>query len=512
MTIKELEQLVGLPRASIRFYEQEGFLSPRRLKNNYRDYSPEDVRTLGKIKLLRQLHLDLESIRRLEAGELTLSQALTDQLSALDADRSALDRAGEVCQSLLRAGADYAALDPVPWLEELERRPAPSGPHLASPSDTLNVPSPWRRFFARRIDDALYTLPWLILQSFFLYDSINLNNTDPTVLLVMLIFPIPFLFYYVWSSLVCTLTALLLEPIFLCIFGATPGKWILGLEVRRADGGHLTWSEARSRTISVVARGEGFYLPIISLWRLYRSYRACADGQVLPWDEGLCYTQRPRGLAWRVPLLACWSLVLLLVRYAASDLSYVPPHPQGTMTSAALAENANFFRDRLMDSDDTSLTVEDGQLSFDWNNSLPPVWRKSDLTITGGSAVTGLSYTARLDPSLLKEPRRDPPYSVAGALEKDVILAFSCAARPWPLLLSQEEISQAESELGQLLSAPLTPPVTRLDKVLSCGVRLQAVVNAPGYLGLDGTAEQLVWGKQPAPPEPVCVQVTLSLA
>ena len=54
------------------------------------------------------------------------------------------------------------------------------------------------------------------------------------------------------------------------------------------------------------------------------------------------------------------------------------------MTSAALAENANFFHNRLMDSDDTSLTVEDGQLSFDWNNSLPPLWRKSDLTITGG--------------------------------------------------------------------------------------------------------------------------------
>ena len=96
MTIKELEALVGLPRASIRFYEQEGFLSPRRLKNNYRDYSPEDARTLSKIKLLRQLHLDLDSIRRLEAGELTLAQALEDQLSALGEDKAALDRADEV--------------------------------------------------------------------------------------------------------------------------------------------------------------------------------------------------------------------------------------------------------------------------------------------------------------------------------------------------------------------------------------------------------------------------------
>lgn len=68
MTIKELEQRTGLPRTSIRFYEQEGLLTPERRENNYRDYSEEDVRTLEKIKLLRQLSLDLDDIRRLQAG------------------------------------------------------------------------------------------------------------------------------------------------------------------------------------------------------------------------------------------------------------------------------------------------------------------------------------------------------------------------------------------------------------------------------------------------------------
>ena len=53
MTIKELEQRTGLPRTSIRFYEQEELLHPERKENNYRDYSEEDVRTLKKIKLLR---------------------------------------------------------------------------------------------------------------------------------------------------------------------------------------------------------------------------------------------------------------------------------------------------------------------------------------------------------------------------------------------------------------------------------------------------------------------------
>ena len=39
MTIKEIEQATGLPRASVRFYESEGFLSPTRGENGYRSYS-----------------------------------------------------------------------------------------------------------------------------------------------------------------------------------------------------------------------------------------------------------------------------------------------------------------------------------------------------------------------------------------------------------------------------------------------------------------------------------------
>ena len=55
MTIGELEALLDMPRASIRFYEQEGFIHPKREANNYRDYSEEDADTLRKVKLLRQL-------------------------------------------------------------------------------------------------------------------------------------------------------------------------------------------------------------------------------------------------------------------------------------------------------------------------------------------------------------------------------------------------------------------------------------------------------------------------
>ena len=81
MTIKELEQRTGMPRANIRYYEEEGLLTPKRLGNGYRDYAKEDVRTLEKIKLLRSLQLDIGTIRLLQQGKLTLKQAMFNQLT-----------------------------------------------------------------------------------------------------------------------------------------------------------------------------------------------------------------------------------------------------------------------------------------------------------------------------------------------------------------------------------------------------------------------------------------------
>ena len=53
MKINEVEQLVGVTKRNIRFYEKEGLLSPGRTDNGYRDYGDADVEALRKIKLLR---------------------------------------------------------------------------------------------------------------------------------------------------------------------------------------------------------------------------------------------------------------------------------------------------------------------------------------------------------------------------------------------------------------------------------------------------------------------------
>ena len=39
MTIKEVENLLDIPRATVRFYEKEGLVEPIREDNGYRNYS-----------------------------------------------------------------------------------------------------------------------------------------------------------------------------------------------------------------------------------------------------------------------------------------------------------------------------------------------------------------------------------------------------------------------------------------------------------------------------------------
>ena len=514
MTIKELEALVGLPRASIRFYEQEGFLSPRRLKNNYRDYSPEDARTLSKIKLLRQLHLDLDSIRRLEAGELTLAQALEDQLSALGEDRAALDRADEVCRSLLRAGTDYAALDPGPWLEELERRPAPSGPHLAEPRDTLNLPGPWRRFFARRLDSLLYGLPWLAVQLYVLHDYQVADPVNPIVYYAAFVSPLIFFLFFLGPSIARILIASVVEPTFLHLLGATPGKWIMGLEVRNRDGNFLTWEQAGARTMGVIFRGEGLYIPLIDLWRNWRSYRTCMDGQVLPWDEGLSYTQKPRGLAWRAPLLAAGLVLCLCAQSVMISVSYALPYPDGLSSPAQLAENYNALCVRRgAGAHGDTLIQEDGRWVLDRDTA---AWTYGDLTLWTSGADPQAAYTAQLTPDIQVAgkavTRAISPDELVPALDEELILALSCAARPWPRLTAERATARLAHELEDLAEPLMAQGAAEAE--LSCGVRVRAQLDAPGYIevGQQTNDSQLLWLGPSGSPSPITVRVTLSLA
>ena len=204
---------------------------------------------------------------------------------------------------------------------------------------------------------------------------------------------------------------------------------------------------------------------------------------------------------------------MLLSQNILINVSYQPPHPDGITSPAQLAENYNAFHiRRVPGASEDILFNRDGQwvIELPWHDS--PNWVIDTIEFSPNSPGTSFSYTAVLAPAVLEEEGRNyTPYQLDQAIDDDLILALSCAARPWPLLTSKNEIDQMEQELAELCSTPLTPPNTQLEQTFSCGVRVQAEVNAPGYVGMDGTAAQLIWGDQPNPAQPITVRVTMSL-
>ena len=112
MNIKEIEERSGLTRANIRYYEQEGLLAPARRENKYRDYSEEDLETLLRIALLRNLGFSLDEIRRLQSGELELAAARRERSGALESEGQRLLAAGNGWGAMSREETSYTALRP----------------------------------------------------------------------------------------------------------------------------------------------------------------------------------------------------------------------------------------------------------------------------------------------------------------------------------------------------------------------------------------------------------------
>ena len=340
MTIKELERRTGLPRTSIRFYEQEGLLTPERRENNYRDYSEDNVRTLEKIKLLRRLSLDLDAIRRLQAGELSLSRALAGQALALEGDRADLERYAQVCEELSRTETSYDDLDPEPWLAALEEKSLPLSRRVdpAEQDSIAAAPYPWRRFFARALDWSLAAVLWTAFR--LLLFRWDWAGWGPEAL-----------YGYADAASLWLggwLFLLLLEPILLCTWGYTPGKCLLRLKVRQVDGSKLTWWSALRRTLHLFLRGTGLGIPLLRLVCLATSWSACRRDRVLPWDRGLEYTARPAG-AMRTGAFVLAVLLLWAVRPLdrIDDWSYRIPYPSGPLTPAQVVENYNFLEQRM---------------------------------------------------------------------------------------------------------------------------------------------------------------------
>lgn len=108
MKINEVEAAVGVTKKNIRFYEEEGLISPRREPGNgYRSYSEADVERLRRIKLLRKLDVPLAEIRQMLEGECTLADGMTRQLERLHTRRTDLGTSAPCFKRSLSASMNW---------------------------------------------------------------------------------------------------------------------------------------------------------------------------------------------------------------------------------------------------------------------------------------------------------------------------------------------------------------------------------------------------------------------
>ena len=123
MKINEVEAAVGVTKKNIRFYEEEGLITPSREPGNgYRSYSQADVERLRRIKLLRKLDVPLVEIREMLEGRKTLAEGMALQLERLSTRRKDLNEAIGFCEVLEKDTVSLNELDVEQTLARLAAR------------------------------------------------------------------------------------------------------------------------------------------------------------------------------------------------------------------------------------------------------------------------------------------------------------------------------------------------------------------------------------------------------
>ena len=111
MTIKEVEKILEIPKATIRFYEKEELVKPQRGSNTYREYTEADVERLRKIIVLRKIGMPVVQIKNLFDDTVSLQNALSENVADLRKQMQEIEGAMRVCELMQKKEETIATLD-----------------------------------------------------------------------------------------------------------------------------------------------------------------------------------------------------------------------------------------------------------------------------------------------------------------------------------------------------------------------------------------------------------------
>ena len=121
MKIKQVEELVGITRKNIRFYEEQGLLNVERAENGYREYHQEDVIRLQEIKLFRKMDISIEEMKLLFEKKKSLQICLEQHLKELEHRKEGLLKMQDMCERLILEHRSLESLNAEECLEEIEQ-------------------------------------------------------------------------------------------------------------------------------------------------------------------------------------------------------------------------------------------------------------------------------------------------------------------------------------------------------------------------------------------------------
>lgn len=121
MKIKQVEELVGITRKNIRFYEEQGLLNVARAENGYREYHQADVIRLQEIKLFRKVDISIEEMKALFEKKKSLQICLEQHLKELEHRKDGLSKMQDIFERLILEHRSLDSLNAEDCLEEIEQ-------------------------------------------------------------------------------------------------------------------------------------------------------------------------------------------------------------------------------------------------------------------------------------------------------------------------------------------------------------------------------------------------------
>ena len=84
MTTHEVEEMLGITKQTLIYYEKEGFITPQRDSNNYRNYLKKELDILELVLLLRSMEISIDEIKLILNNQLSIRDALKTKKEVIE--------------------------------------------------------------------------------------------------------------------------------------------------------------------------------------------------------------------------------------------------------------------------------------------------------------------------------------------------------------------------------------------------------------------------------------------